>query len=303
MNEYRDLTAEEFAEIAPALKKCGISSPHEVFRFVDTRLDKVYHVYLLRGNEKTVLKKCGAANRDAVKYERYFEGHSFAVPRIRGSFTVGAENFVEMEFVEGEDARGCTPEQGERIGKALGEIQQHYLAPAGHTQQADSYFKRCIFDCFQKIKGYFPDSDGVFSYVEQRFFHAPQTLIHDDLLPINVLLSGEKLWFIDWEYADILPYFLDLGRFAYIYDKEQKLFIPPESAKAFLLGYVEKMEENPGFTLSRKQFYLDAAVSAFCQYVLFLSYCEDSQSLHDSLDYRYLTGIMDYIKTEGLPCT
>lgn len=301
MNEYRDITAEEFAEIAPALEKCNIFSPESVSRFVDTKLDKTYHVYLLKDGETSILKKCDGANRDAVRYARYFADHNFAVPRILDNFTVGEENFVRMEFAEGTDARGCTEEEGERVGKALAQIQSHYLTAGGHTEKTDSYFKRCIFDRFQKIKEYYPDSEAVFSYVEHRFFEAPQTLIHDDLLPINVLLNGEKLWFIDWEYAEILPYFLDLARFAFVYDKSENFFISQESAMAFLQCYYEKMQENPGFPISRKQFYLDTAVSAFCQYALFLSYNEDKDKLRTSVDYRYLNGIMEYIKAEGIP--
>ncbi len=303
MNEYRDLTAEEFAEIAPVLEKCNIFSPDMVSRFVDTRLDKIYNVYLLKDGTKTILKNGGKANRDAMKYETYFAGHHFAVPRILSSFTVGEENFVRMEFAEGTDARGCTEEEGQRIGKALAQIQSHYLTSGGHTEKAGSYFTRCVFDRFQKIKEYYPDSEAVVSYVEHRFFEAPQTLIHDDLLPINVLLNAEALWFIDWEYAEILPYFLDLGRFAFVYDQSGDFFIPQESARAFLQSYYEKMQENSGFTISRKQFNLDTAVSAFCQYALFLSYNEDKDKLRTSADYRYLSGIIDYIKAEGLSST
>lgn len=302
MNEYRDLTAEEFAGIAPALEKCNIFTPASVSRFVDAKLDKIYDVYLLNDGSKTILKKCGMTNRDAVKYTRYFAGQSFAVPRIFDHFTIGEENYVRMEYVEGSDARGCSEADGKRIGETLAEIQSHYLTTSGHSEIADSYFKRRIFDCFHKIKAYYPQSEAVFSYVEHRFFEAPQTLIHDDLLPINVFLNTEKIWFIDWEYAEILPYFLDLGRFAFVYDQNTELFIPQKSAMAFLQCYYEKMRENSDFTISRTQFYLDAAVSAFCQYVLFLAYAENPEQICTSIDYQYLQKIMDYIKAESHLC-
>ncbi len=302
MNEYRTITEEEFAEIAPALEKCDIFGPESVCRFVDTKLEKTYHVYLLKGETKTVLKKSGSANGDAAVYARYFETHDFAVPRILDSFTLGEASFVRMEFVNGSDARGCTPEEGERIGWELAKIQSYYLTAGGHTDQADSYFQRNLFDRFQKIKDHFQDAEEVFSYVEQRFFRAPQTLIHDDLLPINVFVKGQKVWFVDWEYAQILPYFLDLARFAFIYDQDGNLFISRETAGAFLRCYYEKMQEHPGFSISWKQFKLDTAVSAFCQYVLFLSFCEDAEQMKTSVDYRYLRSIIDYIQAQGLPC-
>ncbi len=302
MNEYRTITAEEFAEIAPALERYNIFSPESVCRFVDTKLEKTYDVYLLKGETKTVLKKSGSANGDAAVYARYFETQDFAVPRILDNFTLGEASFVRMEFVDGSDARGCTPEEGGRIGRELAKIQSRYLAAGGHTEQADSYFKRNLFNRFQKIREHLQDAGKVFSYVEQRFFMAPQTLIHDDLLPINVFVQGQQVRFVDWEYAQIQPYFLDLARFAFIYDMDENLFISRETADSFLRCYYEKMREHPGFSISRKQFELDTAVSAFCQYALFLSFCQDAEKIKSSVDYRYLSRIVDYIKAEGLPC-
>ena len=57
MNEYRPLTNDEISLILPALVKCGIQNNSNVFRFIDTKLDKLYDVYLLDQGNKTILKK------------------------------------------------------------------------------------------------------------------------------------------------------------------------------------------------------------------------------------------------------
>lgn len=300
-NEYRSLTAEEFADIAPALEKCHIVCPEDVSRFVDTKLRKTYDVYLLRdGAEKKILKKCDAINRDVTKYQRYFAGHDFAVPRVLRSFSLDDHYFVEIEFVDGDDARECSESDAAKIGVALAQIQSYYLTDSGNTEVTDRYFKKCVLERYEAIKDYFPGSEKVLSYVQRRFFEAPQTLIHDDLLPINVFAGEGDIRIIDWEYADILPYFLDLGRFAFVYDCDSKFFISHDSAMSFLRSYYEKMLENPAFSVSRQQFYLDVAVSAFCQYTMFLSYEEDKDKLLASPDYRYLRNIIDYIKSTGI---
>ncbi len=308
MNEYRQLTKEEFTCISPALEKCGIYDPAKVFRFVDTRLDKIYDVYLLNSGKKTILKKTSSAAKEAATYACYFENHHFSVPKIRNCFSVNGDCFVQMEFADGTDARGCSETESKRIGEALADIQSHYLTVGGRTEKAESYFKKQIAKHIEVVRAYYPDYASVFSFVERRFFEAPQTLIHDDFLPINVLLDDKNIWIIDWEYADILPYFLDLGRFAFVYDRDNRLFIPEESAALFLQSYYHQMKQNPEFHVSEKQFRLDIAVSAFCQYVLFLSCSLNAPDAkpfdqsQDLIDNQYLQKIMEHIQTTYNVC-
>lgn len=301
-NEYRRLTREEFACISPALEQCGGCDPWNVFRFVDTRLDKTYDVYLLNSATRSILKKTDAAAKEASAYSRYFEGHPFSVPKIMNCFSVNGERFVQMEFAGGADARGCSETESKRIGQALADIQSYYLTAGGRTEKAESYFKKQVAKHIEAVRAYYPDYAPVFSFVEQRFFEAPQTLIHDDFLPINVLLDDRNIRIIDWEYAEILPYFLDLGRFAFVYDKDNRFFLSRESAASFLQSYYDRMKKNPGFCVSENQFRLDIAVSAFCQYVLFLScslHAPDAKPFdasHDSIDRQYFQKIIEHLQ-------
>lgn len=297
MNAYRSLTAEEYTELSPALEKCNILSPSEVSRFVDTKLNKIYSVYLLNGKPKTVLKQCDPDHCDTLSYDRYFAGKDFAVPQILERFTVDSKPFIRMEFADGPDARCCDEIQGQRIGDALAAIQRHYLTFDSTTEAAMSYFQHQVVRYLDKIQETHQIPTEVLSYVESRFSSAPCTLVHDDLLPINVLLRGEKIWIIDWEYAGIYPYFLDLGRFAFVTDENNQLFIPHESAMAFLRSYYTAMQQNLNFTVSHAQFYLDVAVSAFCQYVVFLSCSEDADSSQAAIDEQYFQEIVAYIQS------
>lgn len=291
MSETRALSADEYTALSAVLERLQIQNA-SIERFIDTRLEKVYDVYLLDG--KTVLKKCDAECRDQIKYERYFAGHDFAVPKILDHVTVGASSYILMEYAQGRDARACSPADAERIGTELARIQSHYLIPGGHTGPADFYFSEYVSDFCSKVKNYFADFDSVFQIVEKRFFEAPHSLIHDDLLPINVILGEEKLWIIDWAEAGMFPYFLDLARFAFVDSGKCGFFVSHEAGMAFLEAYYQEMGKNPDFKINRKQFYMDAAISAFCQYAMFLYYEDDVES---SKDYQYLKEIMEYLKT------
>ena len=303
MNEYRPLSEKEWNAMSPALERCGVYSSKTVSRFVDTKLDKIYDVYLLDHNRKSILKKTSAAETDMAVYTRYFSGHDFAVTQIFNTFTVGDDHFVQMEFADGSDARGCSEADGKRIGESLADIQSCYLTAGGRTERAESYFKFQIAKQIKVVRPYYMEFDAVFNFVEQRFFEAPQTLIHDDLLPINVLLNHSDIRIIDWEYADILPYFLDLGRFAFVYDADNHFYISHDAAEAFLKGYYRRMKQNPKFCISEKAFRLDIAISTFCQYVLFLA-CSLNKpdqapmdQIGESIDKTYLQNIMRYIRS------
>lgn len=293
MNETRALTAEEASALSAVLERLQMQSA-SMERFIDTRLEKVYDVYLLDG--KTVLKKCGTDCRDQIKYDRYFAGRDFAVPKILDHLTVGADAYILMEYAQGRDARDCSPEDARRIGTELARIQSHYLIPGGHTAAAEFYFTEYVTDFCSKVKTCFADFDSVFQIVEQRFFEAPHSLIHDDLLPINVILGDEKPWIIDWATAGMFPYFLDLARFAFVDSGKGGFYIPHESGMAFLDAYYEEMQKNPDFNMAQKQFHLDVAISAFCQYAMFLYYEDDSQPIEAAISYQYLKQIIEYLQ-------
>lgn len=293
MNECRALTAEEFSSLSAVTEQLGIPDPGNAVRFIDSRLNKVYDVYLLDG--KTILKKCGKNCRDKKKYDNYFAGLDFAVPKILSSVIVGEDVYILMEYAGGNDARNCSSEEASRIGKELARIQSHYLVPGGHSEAADFYFREYVADFCSKVKEYFEGFHSAFQVVEKRFFEAPHSLIHDDLLPINIILGKQTPWIIDWATAGIFPYFLDLARFAFVTDGQGEFYISHESGMAFLDAYYEEMRKNSNFTTGKEQFYLDAAISAFCQYSMFLYYEEDAEHIQSTTDYRYLQEIIAYL--------
>lgn len=293
MNETRALTADEHAILSAVIERLGIQND-SIERFIDSRFDKVYDVYLL--DAKTVLKKCDPKYRDKNKYDQYFAGHNFAVPKILDSVTAGEETYILMEYVAGGDARDCSTEDASLIGKELARIQSHYLITGGHTDAADFYFSEYVSGYCSKVKNYFSDFDSAFQVVERRYFEAPHSLIHDDLLPINVILGEQKPWIIDWATAGMFPYFLDLARFAFVDSGKCGFFISYKSGMAFLDAYYEEMQKDSNFTIDKKQFYIDVAISAFCQYSMFLYYEDGVEDIESTRDYKYLKEIIEYLR-------
>ena len=76
--------------------------------------------------------------------------------------------------------------------------------------------------------------------VFNRFEHIPQTLVHGDMFPTNILVFQGKSEFVDWANAGIAPYVMDIGRLTAIIDKKTFLPMCPCSKKVFH-AYFEKM--------------------------------------------------------------
>ena len=204
-----------------------------------------------------------------------------------------------MELVEGPDARGCHEKDAVKVGLELGRIQSCYLTDGGHTETAEYYWNRYLEKYYVKLKEKFADIDGVWEKCKKRFFEVPQTLIHDDLLPINLLIGEEKPWIIDWEIAGIYPYFLDLARFAYVFCSiDNQFFLSKESADAFIEAYYEEMKKNTFFYIDRKQFLFDVTISAFYQYIMFQDYDKSREELEDTIDFKFLKEIIEVLRKE-----
>ena len=76
--------------------------------------------------------------------------------------------------------------------------QSTFLCFDKNNANAQKYFTRRYEHYFNPLLELFPELERAFKCSDERYFMAPLTLIHDDLLPINVLLSDDGVHFI-WE--------------------------------------------------------------------------------------------------------
>lgn len=292
MAEKRLATAEEAVRLEPLFQQKGINHPKEIRRLIDTKLGKEYNVYTVETEEQILLiKKTDIRWNEKPIYDRYFSGFKFPVPRIYDRIDIGGEVYLFMDYVEAEDARGCGVEEAARIGEALGTIQCSYLTEGGHREEAEKYFAKHR-KYYERLAEHIPA--GVWRLAEKRYYEAPQTLIHDDLLPINVLLGSGQPWIIDWETAGMRPYFLDLARFAFVINpqNENEWYIDKAAGDSFLQAYYDVMRKNPEFYISREQYKTDVAISALWQYIMFINMDGDFKK---TKAYEILMKIVEYL--------
>ena len=299
MTENRPATADERSALGDILAKLSIQAPDAVCRFIDRRWNKVYDVYLVEKSGETYLLKMVKDRREASAHEAYFSGKSFAVPKLHRVIENTDGTFCLLyDYLDGTDAVGCSSEDAAHVGSALAEIQRHHLCAGGQTDQARWYFDRYLSSNWKKFRKYLEEYETTWKDAEARFYEAPQSLVHDDLLPINVLLGHGGPVIIDWATTGVYPYFLDLARFAYVHSDSVGPLLPARSAEAFLAAYYEGMKLSPAFDLDMGTFRRDVTISALYQYIQFLDANLSEPELRASTDFRFLTQILEHLKTE-----
>lgn len=104
--------------------------------------------------------------------------------------------------------------------------------------------------------------------VFNRFEHIPQTLIHGDMFPTNILVFQGKCKFVDFANAGIAPYVMDIGRLTAIIDKKTFLPMCPCSEKVFR-AYFEKM--SPILQMEYDEYLKDIYMAQFIELAYFYS--------------------------------
>lgn len=300
MAETRNLTCEELDLLQPLFWQLQLREPEKTAaRVIDTHLGKEYNVWLIRRDGRELLVKQMEKSREQDIFVSFLQGHSFCVPELLNVYEIEGKKYGLMPFFDGKDARGCSSVEAEIIGKKLAEIQSFYFQPGGVTLQADKYFEKSLEPYFEKLCALFPELLSVWEIVRKRFYSAPHTLIHDDLLPINVLLRDGSPLFVDWETAGIYPYFLDLARFGLVRDPahpEYEFYISRNASDAFFQAYYREMARNCSFEISEEEYAADLLISAICQYVHFIEPSLPRETLQFSKNYQTLKKLIRLLK-------
>lgn len=74
----------------------------------------------------------------------------------------------------------------------------------------------------------------------------PQTFIHGDMFPTNVLVHNEKIRFVDFADVGLAPYMMDMGRRTGLIDKDTLQTMCPCPEKAIDAYYREIRLKVPG---------------------------------------------------------
>lgn len=189
-----------------------------------------YQVWKLATNiGALVLRK--ADLREQETYAGFFF-KSGPVPKVTGFY----KEWMLMEYIPGHTLSRCCREDLILVLDALIESQRTYwnrnvLSHIGYGFEK-SYPNR------EKRLDYMEDLAGCYEVYLECFRTVPRTLCNDDLLPFNIIISGNRAVFLDWEFGGILPYPCSLARMlAYGEEDENALFYMKREDQLFAVEY------------------------------------------------------------------
>ena len=216
-----------------------------------------------------MLKK--ADKREVSNYEKYLKQKDFCVPEFYGRWDDGADIWIMLESIEGNDLRDMTDELAKAAAKSIVQIQNAFWNHPDR-ERFEVYLERisrrlaCIKDE--------PEIGEAYGLFFERQKICPRTLSNGDFLEFNVIDKNGQVFIIDWGFGGIMPYSLDLARFIAHATEDRATFpfyMNDEQKRLFLNTVYENLVEK----LDYEQYLYDIKLAVLNEYVEFIEADED----------------------------
>ncbi len=240
-----------------------------------------YDVWRLTWPDRSAVLKRTTPEERAV-YETFFGKGGGPVPEIYGFAEFEGRLYILMEYVEGETLSHCTRRKLIPALDALIDIQERWWNDTDPERARVGYgFDACLAHLEKRLSYMGELADTYREYLEA-FRASPRTLCNDDMLPFNVVVSGDRAVILDWEYGGILPWPCALARFlAYGEEPEDgeepgddRLFVMSDHDRRFALDYYyERLISKKG--ISRAEYDRTMRLFLFKEYSEWI-YCVNS---------------------------
>ena len=194
-----------------------------------------------------VLKKAKAYEGEL--YARFLQQTTPWTPRLYDTLSLGRDTYLLLEYIPGRDLCRCTREALTSAVTALAELQKSWwerrdMETAGFPYAQALQERTNRGKIVAGLRD--PALDAAYKEYLSLFHTLPRTLCHDDLLPFNLLVQGERCTFIDWEYGGMLPYPTPLARLlAHGTEAPDGLFYLKDEDRAFALELYYRLLPEP----------------------------------------------------------
>lgn len=227
------------------LRVFGIeTAPEDSRPFRSEEDGKPYDVWRLTWPDRAAVLKRTSPEERAV-YETFFGRGGGPVPEIAGFAEFEGQPYLLMEYVEGETLSHCTREKLVPALDALIGIQERWWNDTDPERARVGYdFTTCLAHREKRLPYMGALADAYREYLEA-FRTLPRTLCNDDMLPFNVIVSGDRAVILDCECGGILPWPCALARLLAFGEEpeggeaagEGPLFVMSDHDREFALEY------------------------------------------------------------------
>lgn len=253
-------------------------------------INRTYDVYKIIANKHTYILKKSNENEIEV-YEKFLTNKNLPVPTLEGWTNVKETKWILIEYIAGRDLRVFNAEIAYGCADSLSRIFNMYW-------QNDCFLENKLGNRFDRywerinkrslcLKNE-PKLTSAYSIFLDRQLICPRTLCNGDFLQFNAIDSEKGVVLIDWAFAGIMPYSLDLARLITHGSKKQfpfPFYMTDEYRKIFLKGIYDKLLYKPDY----KQFIWDVILSCLNECIEFIEeYFNDAEFESDDVfNYYY----------------
>lgn len=191
----------------------------------DTKLNKVYNVFDIQTEKCRYILKKNSDYDELNVYQKFSKDGNFRIPYLINYRVMDNDIWLLLSHSGDQDIRGFhMDEVTSQVAGAIAEIHLFYF----NTQiKSYGYYQDILKVVPAKYK-------EIYKYFLRKIALTPWTLIHNDLLPINILTDFKTVTIIDWE-PKYGPYFLDIARLIAHRDNEGVKYMPND----FVFGFID----------------------------------------------------------------
>lgn len=177
-------------------------------------IDVTYNVYkIILDSDIYILKK--SDDNEIEVYKKFLENKDLPAPKFKGWTCVDKVKWILIEYIEGTDLRIFNKNIAYECANSITSIFNIYWQENSfESNKLDNRFER-YWTRINKRKECLKEEDKLsyaYNLFLERQLKCPRTLCNGDLLQYNAIKNNNKIILIDWAFAGIMPYSLDIAR-------------------------------------------------------------------------------------------
>jgi hypothetical protein len=251
-------------------------------------VDRAFNVYKVTADKQIYILKKSDDNEIGV-YEKFLADKNLPVPKLEGWTCVNKTKWILIEYIAGEDLRKFNKDMAYGCADSLSRIFNMYWQKDGFEENTtDNRFERYwtrINKRAKCLKNELTLASAYRTFLDRQLV-CPRTLCNGDFLQCNAIESDDSIILIDWAFAGIMPYSLDVARL--ITHGSEKFFPFPfymtdEYRKIFLKAVYDKLLYKPDY----KQFLWDVILSCLNECIEFIEVELNDESIERDEVFTY----------------
>ncbi|WBW97696.1 phosphotransferase [Oceanirhabdus sp. W0125-5] len=251
-------------------------------------VDRTYNVYKIISNTQTYILKKSDDNEISV-YEQFLTDKNLPVPKLEGWACINNTKWILIEYIDGSDLRRFNKNMAYGCSDSLSRIfNMYWQKNCFKENKLDNRFERYwtrINKRAECLKKEFNLASAYEIFLDRQLI-CPRTLCNGDFLQCNAIENDKGIILIDWAFAGIMPYSLDVARLI-VHGSERFLPFPfymtNEYRKIFLKGLYDKLVYKPDYN----QFIWDVLLSCLNECIEFIEYELNNESIERDEGFTY----------------